>query len=86
MPEPDRAALAGVVEEARQEHVGVGHAGRPECGHDVEAVAPVGDRHPVEEGELGRRQPLGQRRSLHGSNPRDDVPAELARLRSPPGG
>ena len=45
-------------------------ADRAERRHDVEAVAPVGDRHAVEEGELGGRQPLGQRGALHGPHPR----------------
>ncbi len=36
---------------------------RAERRHDVEAVAPVGDVHPVEQGELGRRQP--RRRGRH---------------------
>ena len=45
-------ALAGVVQEARHEDVPFGQLLGPEAGHDVEAVALVGDMHPVEDGLL----------------------------------
>ena len=50
---PDtRLVLAGVVEQAGDEDIGLVHALSPERRDDVEPVAPIGDVHRVEEREL----------------------------------
>jgi hypothetical protein len=85
MPEADAAALSRVVEEAGQVHGAIIHSRVSQGRHDVEPVPAIRGGHRVEEGELGRRQPLDQRGALHGTDPCRDVPAELARLTCPPG-
>ena len=76
-------ALATVVEEPGEEELVVGRPGRAERRHDVEAVAPVGDVHPVEQGELGRRQPRPEGVTLGRFHPGPEVAPELADLRRP---
>ncbi len=66
MPEADASTLARVVEEAGEVRVGLVHARILQRGDHVEAVPAIRGGHRVEESQLGRRQPLGQRRSLHG--------------------
>ena len=56
-PRPDPGvALAGVVQQACDQHVRLGDALGAQRGDDVEAVAPIGDVHRVEERELGGRR------------------------------
>ena len=64
-PDPG-LSFAGIVQQAGEEEVGIGHAIRAQRRLDVEAVTPVGDVHRVEEGELGGRGPGRQRRTLLG--------------------
>jgi hypothetical protein len=86
MPEPDGAPLAGIVEEPGQEQVAVIGAERTEPFQHIQAMAPIGDGHAVEERQLGRRQPAGQPGPLSRRHAGDEVAAELADLRRPPGG
>ena len=57
-------ALAGVVEQPGEQDVRLGDAVGAQRGDDVEAVAPVGDVHRVEQRELWRGDPGRQRRPL----------------------
>ena len=57
-----RVALAGVVQQAGEEDLGIGLATRPQCRDDVEPVAPVRDVHPVEHRELLRDSATPRRR------------------------
>ena len=83
---PDaRVALSGVVEESRDENVGVGDALAAERRDDIEPMTLVRDMHRVEEAELGGRQPGGQPRPLVRPHLGPDVRAELADLSGPPG-
>ena len=85
-PRPDaRVPLRAVVEEPGREHVAVRHAGAPQGGDDVEAVAAVGDVHGVEQGQLRGPQPGRQRCPLIGTHAGGEVPQELAALTRPPG-
>ena len=85
MPEPDRAPLADIVEEARQEQLTVVHAERAEPLQHIQAMPPVGARHAIEERQLGRRQPGRQLGPFPRRHPGDEMTAELAGLRHPPG-
>jgi hypothetical protein len=64
MREPDARAFAAVVQQAGHQEVGVGRIGPSQSGRHVKAVAPVGDRHGIEERRLGGRQPAGEIRAL----------------------
>jgi len=73
------------VQQARREHVAVGHAGPPQRGDDVEPVAPIGNVHGVEQLQLRGPQPRRQRGALCGAHAREQVRTELAGLTRPPG-
>ena len=76
------SALAGVVEERGEEEVAViAAAVRAQVRGDVEGVAPVGERHPVEECELGRPSAIRRGRRAPSGHARPQVPDGLANLR-----
>ena len=71
------------MEQPGQEQLDVLGTARPEGRHDVEPVALVGDVHPVEQGQLRRRQPGRERGPLVGTNAGAEVSPELADLTGP---
>src|SRR4051794_24674303 len=76
--------LAAIVQQPRGEDVALRHACLPEPPDDVEAVPAIGDVHRIEDGELRRCEPGSELRALARPNTRDEVTAELTRLRCPP--
>src|ERR1019366_3557808 len=80
------SALGAVVEQARQQELGViTPARRVQAGDNVETVAAIGDRHRVEEAQERLRNPSLERIPLAGLHPGQEVCPELAHLRRPPG-
>src|SRR3990170_3845182 len=84
LPDAHCEALRGVVEQAREQEIRVAVPGGAQDGHDVEAVAPVGRVHRLEERHLRRRQPAGQRDPFRRGDATGEVADELAGLTRPP--
>ena len=86
-PRPERPSspLPASCSEPREEELLIQPAFGAKRRDDVEAVPLVGDVHRVEEGELGGRQPAGQRLAFVARHPGAPVRAELADLRAPEG-
>ena len=83
--EPHLRPLPAVVQEAREQQVGIAGTEDAQAGHHVEAVATVGDGHGVEQGELRGRQPRGEGGALLVGHPGGHVGTRLADLTPPPG-
>ena len=83
---PDaRLALARVMEQPRDEHVGLGHALCAQARDDVQAVTLIGDVHRVEEAHAAGASSRSRGRAVPRPHRRAQMRPELAGPTAPPG-
>ena len=70
-------SLGGIVEESRGQQVRIVVAGTPQPGGDVQCMAPVGDRHALEDGGGPIGQCAAHEERLLRFHPRPNVGDEL---------